>query len=303
MSYGSGRFPLERASKLGHIKLVEHEQVARLIRQFERIDPVGDVPIGQCTGNLDLADSSPIRFVLTVDGGQAVIPNEIRRDKRVAFINVCAMLIERAEIQFLREHPVVDPRDVAKLFDGKVWYHPAALPLAGVSIPGETVRETIRKTVDAVLEYTQLYSVLDYLVSRKWDPKFDMSPNNPEAPHMDCLACGAVIWLPKQSYNFSCGACGYLHRLSDYLGIGADGPEDWAREEAAMSLRNVLETSSRDTGIRTAIPSLKSSSSKTVRCSLELSCRVWSNPSGSLFGSCRTKVQSLIWSASRKTGN
>ncbi len=50
MSYGSGRFPLERASKLGHVKLVEHEQVTRLIRQFERIDTEADEPVGALTG-------------------------------------------------------------------------------------------------------------------------------------------------------------------------------------------------------------------------------------------------------------
>ncbi len=243
MSYGSGRFPFERASKLGHMKLVEHEQVSRLIRQFESVEAQESAPVGECTGHIDLSTPSQIRFIVTVDGGEAVIPNTIRREKRIAFINVCAILIEREEIEYLREHPVIDPRDVARVFEGKVWYQAAPLPLSGISIPGQTVRETIRETVDAVLEYTHLYPTLNYLVSRKWDPTYVMgSELNPEAPHMDCLDCGANIWLPKGKINFNCGACGHTHRLSDYLGIGAEGPEDWAREEAAMSLRNVLET-------------------------------------------------------------
>lgn len=242
MSYGSGRFPIERASKLGHIKLVEHEQVRRLIRQFERTDTAEDSPVGYRTGQIDLKAPSSIRLVVTVDGGQAIIPNTIRRDKRVAFINICAMVIERDDIAFLRRNPVVDPRDMSRMFNDKVWYQAAALPLAGISIPGETVKETIRKTVDAVLEYTRLYDVLDYLVSRKWDPTYDMDPaTNPAAPHMDCLACGAVVWIPQGRINFACRACGHSHRLSDYLGIAQEAPEDWAREEAAMSLRNVLE--------------------------------------------------------------
>lgn len=113
MSYGSGRFPIERASKLGHVKLVEHEQVARLIRQFKRTDTAADALIGYRTGCLELGSPSSIRFVVTVDGGQAVIPNAVRRDKRVAFINICAMVIEREDIAFLRRNPVIDPRTLS----------------------------------------------------------------------------------------------------------------------------------------------------------------------------------------------
>lgn len=243
MSYGSGRFPIERASKLGHVKLVEHEHVARLVRQFERLDTTHETPLGGLSGSIDLKAASPIRFLVTVDGGQAVIPNEVRRDKRMAFIKVCAMLLRREDITFLRQNPVIDPRELAKMFDGGIWFQAAALPLAGICIPGETVKETIRKTVDAVLEYTKLYDTLNYLVSRLWDPGYDMNPaSNPRAPHMDCLNCGVVTWLPKGAINFTCYACGFPHRLSDYLGIAQEAPEDWSREEAAMSLRNSLET-------------------------------------------------------------
>jgi hypothetical protein len=243
LSYGSGRFPLEFASKLGHVKLVEHEHIARLVRQFERTDTAGDTPVGGLTGKLSLASSSSIRFVLTVDGGQAIIPNKLRHDKRLAFIKVCAMVIRREDITYLHQNPVIDPRQLSRMFEDGVWYNAAALPLAGICIPGETVRETIRKTVDAVMEYTRLYDVLNFLVSRLWDPSYDMSPaTNPAAPHMDCLRCGATVWLPRNEFNFACCACGYHHRLADYLGIAQDAPEDWAREEAAMSLRNSLET-------------------------------------------------------------
>ena len=243
MSYGSGRFPLERASKLGHVKLVEHEQVTRLIRQFERIDTAADKPVGALTGKLDLSAASPIEFIVAIDGGQAVIPNEVRRDKRIAFIKVCAMLIRREDIAYLRKNPVIDPRDLARMFDGGIWYHPAVLPLAGIALPAESVKETIRRTVDAVLEYTKLYDTLNYLVSRLWDPGYDMNlQTNPRAPHMNCLSCGAVMGLPRNAINFTCPSCNYPHRLGDYLGIAQEAPEDWSREEAAMSLRGALET-------------------------------------------------------------
>jgi hypothetical protein len=129
------------------------------------------------------------------------------------------------------------------MFKDSVWFHAAVLPLAGIHIPGESVKETIRKTVDSVLEYTRLYDVLNFLVSRQWDPNYDMNPaTNSESPHMNCLACGARIYLQKNAINFQCPDCNHSHRLCDYLGTAQNAPEDWSREEAAISLRNALET-------------------------------------------------------------
>lgn len=234
---------MERASKLGHIKLVQHEQVTRLVRQFEQVDSSTEPPLGDRSGWLDVTAESPIRFIVTVDGGQAVIPHEIRRDKRMVFIKVCAMLIRRSDIAFLRENAVIDPREMARMFDGGVWFQAAALPLAGIHLPGETVKETIRKTVDAVLEYTKLYDTLNFLVSRLWDSSYSMDPAiNPLCPHMECLACGEALWLPRNAINFACLHCRHRHSLSDYLGIAQEAADDWSREEAAMALRNVLET-------------------------------------------------------------
>ena len=57
---------------------------------------------------------------------------------------------------------------------------------------------------------------------------------------MACVRCGKDFFLPRSELVFSC-SCGARHTLSDYLGIGAEAPDDWAREEAAISLRNVME--------------------------------------------------------------
>lgn len=244
MSYGKGgNYPIEKASKIGHMKVIEHEHVRRLLRQFEAITPGIDLPLGSCDGQINIGADSPIRYIITIDGGQAVIPNEVRRDKRVAFISVCAMLVRREDIATLCANPIVDPRDLAKMFDDCVWYQPAALPLAGIRIPGETVKDTVRSTIDAVLEYSKLYDDLHFLVYRRWNPGYDMNPaTNPDAPHMNCLMCAERLYLPKDAYNFQCPSCGFNHRLSDYLGIAQQMPDNWSREEAASSLRNAMET-------------------------------------------------------------
>jgi hypothetical protein len=244
MGYDAKKFPMERASKLGHMKVIENEHVTRLLRQFEKSDSTADEPLGGLSGNLNLKAESPIKYLITIDGGQAVIPHALRRDKRMAFIKVCAMLIKREQIAALRQQPIVDPRDLSRMFDENViWYLPAVLPLAGIRLPGETVKDTIRKTVESVLDYTKLYYVLEYLVYRQWDSSYDFKPStNPGAPHMRCIGCGLDIYLQKGIYKFNCNSCKHLHSLADYLGIAQDISDDWAREDAVMNLRNSLET-------------------------------------------------------------
>ncbi len=153
------------------------------------------------------------------------------------------MLIRLEDIASLRNDPIIDPRDLTKMFEDRIWYQPAALPLAGIRIPGESVKDTVRHTIDAVLEYSKLYDDLHFLVYRKWNPAYDMNPaSNPDAPHMNCLMCEERVYLPKYAYSFQCPNCGFHHRLSDYLGIAQQMPDNWSREEAASSLRNAMET-------------------------------------------------------------
>lgn len=243
MSYRSGRLPEEHASKLGHMKMVENEHLRQLLLSFEEDREPGNGTRICRSGTIDLSIPSPIGTIIVVDGGEAIISHEIRRGRRLVFIKVSVLRLQLSDLAYLSRHPVSDPREVSKLFEDAVWYQPALLPLSGVHLPGETMRETLRQTVHAVLEYTSLYDVLAYLVFRRWQPGYIFDPRiNPEAPHMDCLSCGQPVYLPKDALHFECPACGYSHHLSDYLGIAQRMPVDWSREEAAIDLRNVLET-------------------------------------------------------------
>lgn len=240
MSYvGSGRFPVEYASKIGHMKLIQDPHIQRMLAEFESSTPTTSDPLGFRSGNVDLSKSNNIEFVIAIDGGEAVVPNEIRSEKQLAFISVCALLLRVNDIEEMRQDPIIDPRELAAKLQLR-WYEGAVLPLSGIRLPNETVKETIRKTVDSVMHYTGLYETLRFLVSREWDPSYPMGAG--DAPHFHCRNCGSVIYIPKSTLSFRCDSCGYSHTLSDYLGIGEDGPDEWAREEAVTALRNVMET-------------------------------------------------------------
>lgn len=237
MAYaGSGRLPMERASKLGHIKVIQEPRIQRLLEAFETID--GDEPemLGELSGHIDLKDDGAIEYIVAVDGSHCAIPNLIKSHKRIAFLTAGTVILNRRQITAMKASPVVDPRDLARQMRENAHVISTVLPLAGIAIPDETVIDTIRRTVDDTLRMYGLYDILRFLVSREWLPSYEMQE------HMGCFRCGREFVLPRSHLRFRCGSCKAFHTLSDYLGIAQGPPNDWAKEEAASSLRSIMET-------------------------------------------------------------
>jgi hypothetical protein len=240
MAYGDGRYPTEAASKVAHMRLLQNPTITALITQFDATDPATDPASGERTGTVDLSLPSNITHVVTVDGGEVVVPNPIRREKAVGFINVCTTALQMSQLDRLREDPWLDPRDYAQMLLDSQLPQPAVLPLAGVTLPNQSVRQSIRTLIDQTLEAHSLYPALNFLVSRLWSPAYVMP--GPGSPAMQCRSCRQEFSLPRNERVFACRACGHTHTLSDYLGIAEDGAEDWGRAECVTQLRDVMET-------------------------------------------------------------
>lgn len=237
MAYtSSGRLPIERASKLGHVKIIQEPRIQRLLEVFESTSDEQRPEFGELSGSLDLDDVGKLENVVAVDGSQACIPNVVLSHKRIGFISASAIFLTRSEIAALKEDPIVDPRVLAARMEDNTNSIAAALPLGGMAIPGESVVSTLRNTIDEVLRYTGLYETLRFLVSREWLPNYDMQE------HMGCISCGVDFNIPRSSLAFQCPSCGCRHTLGDYLQLVSTSPEDWAKEEVVIGLRNVLET-------------------------------------------------------------
>lgn len=241
MAYNSsGGLPMEKASKIAHMEIIKDDSIIELLQSFrsEELPPPPIVP--QNTGSIPLKNESPIKYIVTVDGGLSIIPNPIRRDKAIAFIQVGTCFLKFDDIDRMKKDPMLDPREVAGIIK-KVSYRPAALPLAGISRPHMTVKETIRHCINSILSppYSNLYWVLEFLVYRQWlkeDETFD-------APSMNCYACGKPFVLPRNQQLFKCpvASCQHEHFLSDYLQISNSGSDDWSKEDAAKAMMSVME--------------------------------------------------------------
>ena len=240
MAYAKDGYPVEAASKIGHLKIVGNQTIRRVVESFEAFEPTAPSLIAQNVHHVDLTIPCGLRHVVTIDGGQTLVPNQLRREKTVAFIQVAACLLKLADLDRMRREPMMDPRDVGGIFRDKTWTNAAVLPLSGVRVAGQTVRTTIRETVHHTLLTAGLIDTLRYLVSREWDPAYSMPGDG--SPRFKCWSCEAEIVIPKSALTFPCPNCGDQHRLVDYLEIGRESPDEWSREDTATALRNVMET-------------------------------------------------------------
>lgn len=241
MAYkSSSGLPMERASKIAHMKLIQDDSVIELLQSFHSDEMPLDPPGLEVSGNIspDVEGGVHIRHIVTIDGGLSVVPSPVKREKTLAFIQVGTCLLKVSDLNEMKNSPMMDPREVQDKLN-KISYRPTILPLAGVRRPGMTVRHTIRSCINGVLSsaYTNLYPVLEFLLFRKWDPDAEY-----ELPSMNCYGCSETILVPENSKIFSCSECGYEHYLSDYLQIGQEGGEEWSREDSAYALMAVLET-------------------------------------------------------------
>jgi hypothetical protein len=241
MAYSkSNRYPPERASQIGHMWLIEDDPTARLLESFQNSDPIHkDKDNESNIGHIKFLNDSGIEHIVTVDGGESYPENPFNQNRHLAFIKICALSLKMEDIDRMIREVIPEPRDFNRIMQESLWYNGGVIPLSGVRNPGESVKETIRTSIDRILDYTGLYPTLQFLVSREWDPEYEMGSGR--APHFNCRACGQVIFLPRSKRRFLCRSCGYEHLLADYLQIDQSAGEENVRLETAQALRNVLE--------------------------------------------------------------
>jgi hypothetical protein len=72
--------------------------------------PSRKAPTVTKTGTLKINPIHEVRHIVTVDGGLALVPNPVRRDKALSFVQVGAMVISIDELEAIATDPMLDPR-------------------------------------------------------------------------------------------------------------------------------------------------------------------------------------------------
>ncbi len=235
MAYEKDGYPTELANKVGHVKLIQDPMIQRMVEAFEDVRPLTAGIYPPPTGRISLDGECAIDQVITVDGGHQAVPNVVRPERQVGFVQVAVQMVKMDTIEYLRQNPMTDPREVQGRLSRYTHHILAVLPIVGVRIPGLSVRQSLREAIHRFAVHYELYPALSFLVYRLWEDSLI------DPPSMDCLSCGKRFELPPRSLTFHCPECNHEHRLSDYLGLCDQDSEDRSTAETVSNLRSVLE--------------------------------------------------------------
>ena len=73
MAYSKGGYPIEQASKIGHLKMLKDPTIRQIVESFEAADLV---PLRKLNGHIQsisLSEETSIKRVIAIDGGQAIV--------------------------------------------------------------------------------------------------------------------------------------------------------------------------------------------------------------------------------------
>lgn len=242
------RLPGERASKLGHLDVLQSELVNKLIQQFEYPEPE-DSDSSNTMWHSIQSDAKPLSLIFAVDGSLQTIKSEKYPVREIAFVKTAVLRLDpRAIAKLDPEFP--HPIALKKMMQDSALYHSTVFPLKNVVIPGHDFLNALRQIVYESLRDPRLegrpFETLKWIAYQKWDPT-----HKPPSPDFQCPHCGdQVPGLPFDADTGTCPSCRGGLYISDVLGFHMELLEDSASMGFASSYMLIHELLMLFTGIR-----------------------------------------------------
>lgn len=235
----SAGYPAERASKLNHMWFIDDQATLDLLNGFEEFSVSKKEKTGSRIFKSDISRILGLKWIVTIDGGECLVSNACYPGRSLMYFTFGGLKLDFSTIEEFEDISLPDPRDYFDRISDNLWIHGGVIPLSSIHIPGETVKETIRKAINSVFDSSGLYPTLQFLISREWDKNYVMGCG--KGPHFHCRQCGKKIYVPKSLLHFLCPFCNYSHFLTDYLMVDQTAGEDVARMEIVQTMRNLCE--------------------------------------------------------------
>lgn len=222
-------YPSERASRLGHVPVVNSQAVHEAFSRWEvaQATPADENRVtALCRPVVDLQNggvADGVRFAITVDGSDSEV--EATREHptiKVGYVRVAASFIDLEKLHKSGAGDFVDPHLLRESHRHAAFDR--ALPGSGLVIPGLTGVDTWRQELDRFLRETKFdqaseQTLADMLLALHGSP----SAPSITAPLRRCPSCGVKadqlpggqINVPKDGTN--CPDCGQRVYLGDVL--------------------------------------------------------------------------------------
>ena len=243
---GGKRLSGERASKLGHLDVVNSELVNELIKQFEDREPA---QIDSPANWQPVPDgNTPLRLIFAVDGSQQTIRSEFPPYKELSFIKTALLRLDQhaiAKLDPFAPHPMA----LRDIMSDSAMYHATVLPLKGVRIKGQSNYDAVRRIIfDSMHDHSlhaEPYKTLKWIAYEKW------SDQEKSSPGFGCPHCEKeVTGLSFDQDEGVCEHCGGHLYLTDMIGFHLEMSEDAAPDSVATAYMLIHETLLLFTGIR-----------------------------------------------------
>lgn len=242
------RLPGERASKIGHLEVLDNPLVQKLCTELRDRQP-DPIAAGGLWSNVAIS-GTPLGIVFSADGSYQVIQKKMPPYSARAFIKTALLRLDQYALQRIDKetpHPLA-LRDILK---DSAMHHATVFPLRHVEVSGKTLYDAVREIVftslkdDTLLE-SQPYETLKWISYHKWNPAAHR-----QLPDFQCPHCGYTkATLTYDADTGPCSNCGKTMFLTDMLGFHQEMAEDSAPDTVASSYMAIHETLMLFTGIR-----------------------------------------------------
>ena len=244
MPYQKGsRLPQERASKLGHLEVIQCPLVQKLCQNFEDPDYTPESSKAVWT---DLPkNGKELKIIFSSDGSLQTIEYPQPPYKAIAFVKTALMKLDQQAISKLdKETP--NPFALRDMMERAALFHSTAFPLRHVLIFGKTIYQTVREIIYESVKDSGLNDALDgammdtlkWIAYEKWSPK--------PKTHLEEFGCPHchqnVATLPFDEEKGNCPNCNGEIFITDLFGLHLSMQEDFAPNQVASDYMAVSET-------------------------------------------------------------
>lgn len=238
------RLPPERASKLGHLEVIQSELVQKLCKSFN------DLKVIEHIGGVSKWEPLPtggkeLKIIFSTDGSIQVIEHPNPPFKSVAFVKSALLRVDQYAISKIdKDNP--HPFALRDLMKESALYHSTAFPLRNVYIEGKSNYNAIREIMFESVKDKGLNNSLDgammetlkWIAYEKW-----LDTPKTELEKFGCPHCGKnVATLPFDEEKGDCPECKGEIFITDMFGLHQSMTDDFAPNQVASDYMGVSET-------------------------------------------------------------
>lgn len=228
----------EKASKLGHIKLIESDWVREILSDLSS-DDLNDESLydNSIWNEYKLGNKKPLEHIWVVDGSYV---NVNENKKEVCFVKTALMTINEEKIAKIdKQYP--HPMDLKEINTDSAMFHCTVFPLKNLRGKDGNLYDTVRHIIyDSMRhDYEGMYfETLKWLVYKKWDKS-----HNCNSPAFFCPHCNKEVegGFPFDLDTWTCPHCHKELLLTDMLGFQQDMEDDFANLQVATSYMTIME--------------------------------------------------------------